>query len=472
MGFNGFLYSTGRDSVLTNVVVHNMEALENIITFIKTNVFINNCKFIWNKSNAGLIRLDTPLSIAYFKNNEMLDNFGGIEIMESKYSMNNDKVYFLEFNTFKNNFRTIRVDITTSLYLEHNSFYNNTANFGGSLYITGNPMYTQIYNNTFDFNRANSGGAVFIDTRYEYYDQDDHGNITIWKNLFLDNSADFGGAISYTGTLLVTIVSCDFVLNYGDNEGGALHVDSWNKEYFFIANCLFVNNTAGFGGAAYLETDNISLVVTDSEFLNNNAVTGAAIAFEEYGRSVSKLNFVYNCVFENNVANYGASIVTTTAYLEVRDSNFKNNHALNSGSVLVCFSHGGVDIINCTIDENDEIFACFSPCLVDITESNVVGNCKVGCNSSCSFNNNDILYQCDHEQIDVCEGSDIVVVVIILSTMGGGILLFITLLIIVSWKQNREHDATALGNLLLQDDQGGYGTYTDIKMKQDNKECT
>ena len=199
------------------------------------------------------------------------------------------------------------------LYLTNCIFKNNSAEYGGALYMTHGHL--KIINTTFDSNRAYSyGGAIAAgeNTIIEIYDSDfindtsikDSGgaiyfinvNAVISNSNFINCHGQFGGAIcdlnskitiskskfsnnkaSYRGGAVYSLygsfhmTDCVFRDNLGKN-GGAIFVD--NSTSCYVTSSLFINNIANlYGGAIYLILNNLSDDV-GNYYANNKALKG------------------------------------------------------------------------------------------------------------------------------------------------------------------------------------------------------
>ena len=121
--------------------------------------------------------------------------------------------------------------------MKSSTLRNNTAPFGGAIYISNDKSYKspgqyEIISNDFEANKANQGGAILAD----------NSNIDIMSNSFRNNSAGFvydimggdehtesGGAMRLTCSKLeycqYDVEKNTFEGNQGKNSGGAV---SWD----------------------------------------------------------------------------------------------------------------------------------------------------------------------------------------------------------------------------------------------------
>ena len=122
---------------------------------------------------------------------------------------------------------------------------NNGSEWGGAIGNNGNLTIT---NCTFMGNTANNegGGAIF-----------NGGNLTVTGSTFTGNTAGAGGAIFNSGIL--TVETCNFTNNNAssaNNGGGAI----FNDGYLTVTGSTFTGNTAGAGGSAIFNDDNVAYI--------------------------------------------------------------------------------------------------------------------------------------------------------------------------------------------------------------------
>jgi hypothetical protein len=208
-----------------------------------------------------------------------------------------------------------------------------------------------------NFNTTYRGGAVFLSATAD----SDSANLTAENCLFEDNvtSGDFsdvtatkhGGAIaaeitSVAATADIDIRDSSFINNTSSPgsgtvaNGGAIHSAgniTINSSYFF-------QNTApvGNGGAIYSEpSPNSAILISNSLFLDNSAIFGAAGAVGVRGKDVT----IENSTFAENKAGTagGALHHDIAGTIDIVNSTFSGNEA--SGSI---FQQGGAVYINST----------------------------------------------------------------------------------------------------------------------------
>lgn len=274
------------------------------------------------------------------------------------------------------------ITLTGNAYIINSTFINNKANYGGAIYNKGNISIT---NSNFTNNSANTGGAIH-----------NQGNITIKNSKFTNNSANTGGAIHnsiYNG--LVKIYSSIFLNNKAIGEesfGGAIY------NYFcsipvIVDSCSFINNSAKVAGGAIGSYG--SLNILRSKFINNTAnYAGGAIA--GIGELHDIIN-IHSSSFINNNAPMGGAIISTIE-LYIYNSNFTNNKASKiGGGILMLILSSNVS--NCDFNNNS------APKGSDIYLSTIQFPVSITYNTFLNSKNNSIYYTNTGEMTPGMEGN-------------------------------------------------------------------
>ena len=179
---------------------------------------------------------------------------------------------------------------------------------------------TVTYNNKF-------GGAIFSPgSHYATYGSGMKTFLTLEDCLFMNNTAVYGGAIYHDyGT--TKIRNTKFIDSYASLYGGVLATDGGSIE---IENCEFINYGASgdAGGAIYAKTTN--LTVKNSKFHNG---------YGDFGGAICELNsnlVIENTDFYNNSAKYeGGAIYIMYGSITLNNVNVTLNSALDGGALFV-----------------------------------------------------------------------------------------------------------------------------------------
>ncbi len=194
------------------------------------------------------------------------------------------------------------------------------------------------------------------------------GNLTSTVNecTFYNNSAtgteSYGGIISnicrLSGSVITSVVAgCDFTNNRVAWNGGAI-LNYVNGGFIdcSVTDCNFMNNIATIFGGAIFNGALCNLTVNNSNFTNNSARDGGAMATGG-NSTVNNSNFINNtasgeggaisnywcnfitlhCNFIGNTANKGGAIYNYNSNGEIHFNRIVKNIA-NNGTALYCFN--------------------------------------------------------------------------------------------------------------------------------------
>jgi hypothetical protein len=159
------------------------------------------------------------------------------------------------------------------------------------------------------------------------------------KNCVFQNNGE-----CYVGSALTgfdagpAFINCTFKY-HTSNHGGAIYLngnyelaldpdrDEVNPEFL---NCLFHDNIAlGYGGALYIQYDQMQVYLTDCIFYNNSSSRGGAI-----GVQLSAHIYINNCTFADNTSPDGSAIsIWNDDYHLIHNSIFAFN---NSSAAITC----------------------------------------------------------------------------------------------------------------------------------------
>jgi len=207
------------------------------------------------------------------------------------------------------------------------------------------------------------GGAILI----EQENGNQPGTLWITNNLFTNNQAATGGAVSIQQTWASTtlIEDNEFINNTATNgPGGGLYYDRGSDQLTLRTNLFRLNTSDSTGGGAFLSHNtNEALNITANRFnqnhsdgdggglalfgfgatqdfiLNRNAFLGNT-ASDNAGALYSAQSarpWIYNSVMAFNLANRGGAISTVNAYVYLRYSTLVHNEA-NLGAQIYGYS--------------------------------------------------------------------------------------------------------------------------------------
>ena len=240
------------------------------------------------------------------------------------------------------------------LYASNTIFKNSIAlssdnygnSYGGAIYCKLNNRETYLSNCTFINNTARFGGAIYLSGGY----------LNIYGCRFINTTSfKFGGAIAAysssfkTSYRLIVKNSTFFNSTALNNAGGAIYLQNFNVEADYVNissssatlggaligvltnsnlnHMVLENNTAGYnGGAIYQIYGNITL--KNSIFLNNTARNGGGVCIDNTTNAI-----ILNNTFKNNSASIvgGGLHVILVKNFKYLNNAYANNTALEYG---------------------------------------------------------------------------------------------------------------------------------------------
>ena len=186
-------------------------------------------------------------------------------------------------------------------------------------------------------------------------------NVVIVRSKFVNNSADYGGAINTTNSSL-RIERSFFSYNRAKYCGGVM---ATSGSLINITNTSFIKNEAGLDGGV-LDSFNDSYTVTQVTFSSNDAFKDGGVMWtDESTVSIS------NCSINDNMAaSHGGTISSVNSEFRIKTSTFGDNKANNTGGVMWADT-SSVDISASKFVNN---FAYYSGVLDIVSSSFIINN--------------------------------------------------------------------------------------------------
>ena len=204
-------------------------------------------------------------------------------------------------------------------------FENNFAGNGPGVHGIGAGFV--IVNSVFANNQASTrgGGALYTDGHVGGgVSEEEGGVISLCGCRFSDNQAEFQGGAAYIWTYnqsTVRIRQCVFERNRvlfseeGRALGGAVRT---SEATAYVDQTLFIDNYSDDKGGAFWLSGDYPSYVTNSTFINNQAVTGGAIT----GSNMEITNVTFD---GNRATSNGAAISNRDDTIVLRNSILRNN---------------------------------------------------------------------------------------------------------------------------------------------------
>ena len=209
-----------------------------------------------------------------------------------------------------------------ALYMYLNAFYSNESlDDGGAVHYEPVSDNGEIYNSYFEGNHADNGdgGAVNVKGANDYSD--------MWignGSEFIDNSAEYGGAVCFYMADVLNINDVQMSGNHASLEGGAV----WQSGYATYSDSTFTDNWAdNDGGAIY--TDGEQAWVEASTFTDNWSDNDGGAIY-----AAGDLEIYDHSTFTDNSSASDGGAVMAELELWVEDSTFRTNTAGEWGGAI------------------------------------------------------------------------------------------------------------------------------------------
>ncbi|WP_458453251.1 hypothetical protein [Methanobrevibacter sp.] len=221
------------------------------------------------------------------------------------------------------------IDHCENMNFTNCNFINNTAHQGGAIYARGNEL--KFENCKFINNHAITGygGSAYLDSvstfkNSEFTDNSatlDGGSLHLIQDSviencnFINNMASSGGAINSEAS--INILYSNFTKNSA-TQAGALALYGVSR----VKYSNFTNNSASLKGGA-ISSSSPDTEIWDSIFINNSAGQGGAIVFDAINGDILKIK---NSKFNNNFAYYGGAIFNEFDFLHDLSYHVRNKY--------------------------------------------------------------------------------------------------------------------------------------------------
>jgi hypothetical protein len=237
-----------------------------------------------------------------------------------------------------NEFGFIAYVVPVTKHPKHPTYFtsNVAEQNGGGMFFLFDHQFPVVVNTYFQNNSAShgSGGGAFFELA--------NFGLSMWRVYFYGNKAATGGSLVLgNGHFGVTIHKCYFINSTASQTGGAIAMTSGNGNGIFllkaynsvnISHSELTNNTAGDGGAVYLDVGNIVELV--------HCTLGSNMALVQYGGAIlSNQNnqlSLFHVVFEYNYAlSAGGAVFSAKAnQVFMQHSLFVGNSAGSGGGAV------------------------------------------------------------------------------------------------------------------------------------------
>jgi hypothetical protein len=255
---------------------------------------------------------------------------------------------------------------------------NDTIRFNPNLISSGNGVVYLDSNITFSKSLTITGiyspsdSLIISGLGYDRLLNVTGGNQLILDSLILENGANvnLGGALFVEGVDSCFVTNSIIRNNEAQSKGGGLFFSSWSATTkVVIVNCEFLNNnlTAWNGGGAGVYVgafdQPLDLYVSGSKFKQNSTPFFGGGLYVNTGGPLAGLaqTEIENCLFEDNIAKFGAGICNIFeegGNVDINQTTVNNNNGVTPSSfgvgvyALTYYGNIGLNINTSTITNN------------------------------------------------------------------------------------------------------------------------
>ena len=192
----------------------------------------------------------------------------------------------------------LAVDSTSLNFNGTSNFINNSAYYGGAIYVGYNTSLNLTGTSNFINNSAYTGNGGAINAGYNSL------SFSGTSNFVSNSAADYGGAIFAGYKTSLSFNGTSNFINNSANLGGAIFAE-YSTSLSFTGTSSFFSNSANLGGAIHA-VDNSSLSFSGTgNFISNSAEEGGGVLLLNSTFSISSNTIVY---WERNHARSGGAI--------------------------------------------------------------------------------------------------------------------------------------------------------------------
>jgi len=209
----------------------------------------------------------------------------------------------------------IYTDVTTSVITVTGCTFNNVSSTECLFALYGDASFSNtVFNN--DSNNENDPICSY---------QNYANNMLTLNNVMFFNNTNGGNVYTENNC---TVVNCSFVLT--NCIGNVFYISGYSPLVATFTDCTFNQNL--YGSAIYSSGDNLTMTVTNSQFINNTQAGGVYIDTNLGGT----YTFINDTFMGNTNPNDGGAIYlggVTSSYMSVINCIITNNSAYNSGGI-------------------------------------------------------------------------------------------------------------------------------------------
>ena len=277
--------------------------------------------------------------------------------------------------------------------IQDGSSTDNTFSYQNA---AGDTVYKKITNSFNGFHKTEWGQAPAQNKLL--------GTVNIDNSVFSNNVSDEDAGVFFASNALLTITNSTFYDNHAASNwygGGVIQTLTNNSQLLTIDSSLFVNNTAGEGGA--LDTS-VQTYISNSVFANNQAIgyDGGAIWYGMAAVSANYVNYLINSEFVNNTATRFGGALSLDGLndgMNIINTSFRGNQAAYGGAIYAVKFRDGIPLsvvdssfTNNTANEGAGIYSGNIDLNIFAVNKDVVFDGNTATNETASYNAGSDIY--------------------------------------------------------------------------------
>ena len=261
--------------------------------------------------------------------NTIINGFGGEMDVNGTFVIKDVTAVQMPIKSFST-ITAINTVFKYSTGLSWDNLYNNS--YGGAIHSWGD---VYLSNCQFIENTAVYGGAIYVSG----------ANLEIENCIFRDNFAyTYGGAIASEYADRVKIRNSKFINSQsGDDAGGAIYI---RESVLDAEDVEIINSSANFGAAITLIDGNATFY--NLNLVNNTARYDGGAIYQLYGTLALR-----NSNIISNTAENGAGLFAGSCdYVLIENSHFNSNRALNCAGAMYSILNNNITFLRNTLNDN------------------------------------------------------------------------------------------------------------------------
>ena len=330
----------------SNIIIINSQISENNIiqTHASHECFYSGAALYLSHGCNGRIRKSS------FERNSVARSAGVVACGDDLILEITDSEFADNFGTYHGAVIDLSKTINVNLNILNSTFHDDTVNGRAIKVFQSDATHIAINNSSFVNNSAQYGGVLYMQSSRNI-------TISISHSELIKNTANFSGGViyaTYIQDIHISIINSHLESNRAKRGNGGVIIAYYAKNSSItLESSDFSNNMAELIGGVIV-TVNMSIVIIDSKFTENTAVRAGVIESYYGNYHDDKLIIVRSTFQSNSAIDDGGVIVLMHSIADIVASTFVNNMAYNNGGIVTA-TGGDIEIRNCKHYKNSAV---------------------------------------------------------------------------------------------------------------------